>query len=55
MIEIFQTKNDFAPPIVGTMFERGNTIYNLMNFQEFETERKGAVYFGLETWRYRSL
>ena len=32
---------------------RKNT-YNVRSFQEFETERKITVYFGLETISYRS-
>ena len=31
-----------------------NNTYNVGNFQEFETERKRAVYFGLETISNRS-
>ena len=32
-----------------------NNTYSVRNFQEFETERKITVYFGLETISYRSL
>ena len=31
-----------------------NNTYNVRNFQEFETERKRTVYFGLKTISYRS-
>ena len=54
LIETFKTKNGLAPPFVGSMFARRNTIYNLRNFQEFGAERKRTVYFGLETLSYRS-
>ena len=37
-----------------SMFERRNEPYNLRNFQEFLTERKRTVHFGLETLSYRS-
>ena len=40
MIEIFKTKNELAPPIADSMFERRNEPYNLRNFQEFLTEKK---------------
>ena len=55
LIEIFKIKNGLAPPIMGSMFKRGDTTYNLRNFQEFETERKRALYFGLDTLSYHSL
>ena len=48
LIEILKTKNGLAPPIMGSMFKRINTNWNPRNFQEFETERKRTVYFGLE-------
>ena len=37
------------------MFKRRNTTYNLRYFQKkFEAERKRTLYFGLETFIYRS-
>ena len=33
MIEMFKTKNELAPPIMDSMFERRNEPYNLRNFQ----------------------
>ena len=33
MIEMFKTKNELAPPIMDSMFERKNEPYNLRNFQ----------------------
>ena len=49
LIEIFKTKIDLASSIIDSMFKRRNTAYNLRNFQEFETEGKKKVYFGLKT------
>ena len=40
---------------MGLMFKRADTTYTLRNIQEFETEKKGIVYFGLETLSYRFL
>ena len=54
MIEMFKIKNELAPPIMDSMFQRRNESYNLRNFQEFLTERKRTVQFGLETLSYRS-
>ena len=54
MTEMFKIKNELAPPIVDSMLERRNKSYNLRNFQEFLTERKRTVHYGLETLSYRS-
>ena len=43
MIEMFKNKNDLAPTIMVSMFERRNESYNLRNFQEFLTERKLCI------------
>ena len=43
MIEIFKIKNELAPPIMDSMFERRNEPYNFRNFQEFLTEKKNCV------------
>ena len=40
MIEILKTKNELAPPLTDSMFERRNEPYSLRNFQEFLTEKK---------------
>ena len=40
MIEMFEIKNELAPPIMSSMFERRNESYKLRNFQEFSTEKK---------------
>ena len=55
MTEIFKIKNELAPPIMDSMFERRNGSYNLRNFQDFFTERTRTVHYGLETLSYRSL
>ena len=49
LIEIFNIKKGFAPPIMESILKGRNNTYNVRSFQEFETERKRAVYFGLET------
>ena len=38
-----------------SIFERRNEFHNLRNFQEFLTETKKTVHYGLETLSYRSL
>ena len=53
-IEIFEIKKGFAPPIMGSILKGRNNNESIRNFQEFETERKRAVYFRLETISYRS-
>ena len=49
LIETFKIKYGLASPIMGSVLKRKNTINNLRNFQESETERKRTVYFNLET------
>ena len=53
MIEMFKIKNELAPSIMDSMFERRNEYYSLRNFQEFLTERKRTVHYGRETLSYR--
>ena len=53
LIEIFKIKKGFAPPIMGSILKKRKNTY-VRNFQEFETERKRTIYFGLETINYRS-
>ena len=50
---MFKIKNELAPPIMDSMFERTNKYYNLCNFQEFLTEKKRIVYYGSEALSYR--
>ena len=54
MIETFKIKNELAPPIFDSMFERRNEYYKLRNFQKFLTERKGTLHYDLETLSYLS-
>ena len=39
---------------MGSILKGRNDTYNVRNSQEFETERKRTVYFGLETINYKS-
>ena len=61
IIEIFKAlwlsclKNELAPPIMDSMFERRIESCNLRNFQEFLTERKRIVHYNPETLSYQSL
>ena len=54
MIEMFEIKNELAPPILDSMFERKNEYCNLRDFQKFLTERKRNLHYGLETLSYLS-
>ena len=51
---MFKIKNELAPPVMDSMFERRNESYNLCNFQEFLTERKRTMHYDLETLSCRS-
>ena len=53
-IDILKIKNELAPPIMDSMFERRNKSYNLHNFQQFFTEIKLTVHYDLETLSYWS-
>ena len=39
---------------MGSSLKGRNNTYNVRNCQEFDTERKRTIYFGLETINYRS-
>ena len=54
MIEMFKIKNELAPPIMVSMFQRRNEYYNLRNFQAFLTEKKITMHYGLETLSFWS-
>ena len=54
LIQIFNSKNVLAPPIMESVLKRGITTYNLRYLQELETEKKRTVQFRLETISYRS-
>ena len=51
MMEMFLK---LAPTIMNSMLEKRNDSYNLRNFQEFLTETRRTVSYGLETLSYRS-
>ena len=53
LIEVFKMKNELAPPIMESILNKRFNTYNLRNFQEFATERKRTVWYGLETLSYR--
>ena len=53
LIEVFKMKNELAPPIMDSTLNKRFNTYNLRNFQEFATERKRTVWYGLETITYR--
>ena len=44
--------NQLAPSIMKLILNRIFNNYNLKNLQEFVTERKGTVWYGLETLSY---
>ena len=52
MVEMFKVKNELAPPIMGSMFERRNDAKTLRNFREFLTRRIKTVHFDFETLTY---
>ena len=54
LIEIFKLRKGFGSPTMESILKERNNIYNIRNFQEFETKRKRTVYFGLELINYRS-
>ena len=47
MTELLKIKNELAPLIIDSIFERRKEFYNLCNFQKFLTERKRTVHYGL--------
>ena len=53
LTEVFKVKNELAPPIMESVLNTRFNTYNLRNFQEFATERKRTVWYGLETLSYR--
>ena len=46
-------KNGLAPPMIKSILSKTFNTYNLRNLQEFVTERKLTVWYGLETLSYR--
>ena len=54
MVEFYKIKNELAPPIMDSMFNRRNITYNFRNLLEFQSEIKRTVFNGLETLSYRA-
>ena len=54
VIELFKIKHDLALPIMDSMLNRRTICYKFRNLQEFQSERKGTVFYGLETISYRA-
>ena len=54
VIELFKIKCDLAPLIMDSMLNRRTICYNFRNLQEFQSERKRTVFYGLETISYRA-
>ena len=54
MIKLFKIKYNLTPPIMDSLLNR-RTNYDFRNLQEFQLERKRAVFYGLETICYRAL
>ena len=53
LTEVFKKKNGLSPPIIESILNTGFHTFNLRNFQEFATERKRTVWYGLENLSYR--
>ena len=54
MTELFKIKYDLAPPVMDSLLNRRTICYNFRNLQEFQSERKRTVFYGLETISYGS-
>ena len=54
MTELFKIKYDLAPPVMDSLLNRRTICYNFRNLQEFQSERKRTVFYGLETISYRA-
>ena len=54
MTEIYKIKNNNAPPIMHSLFQFRENIFNLRNFQEIVTEKKNTINYGIETVSYRA-
>ena len=52
-IEVFKMKYKLAPSITESILNTRFNTYSLRKFQEFVTERKRTVWYGLETFSYR--
>ena len=54
LIELFKIKYDLAPLVMDSMSNRRTICYNFRNLQEFQSERKKTVFYGLETISYHA-
>ena len=54
MTEIYKIVNDVGPPKMKSLFQFRLNEHNLRNFQEFSTEKRNMVSYGLETLTYRA-
>ena len=54
MTELFKIKCDLALPIMDSLLNRRAICYNFRKLQEFQSERKRTVFYGLETISYRA-
>ena len=54
MAELYKIKNELAPPIMDSMLNRRNVTNNIRHLQEFQSERKKTIFYGLETLGYRA-
>ena len=54
MIELFKIKYDLAPPIMDFLLNRRTICYNVRDLQEFQSEKKRTVFYGLETMSNRA-
>ena len=52
LIEVLKMKNQLAPSIMKLILNKIFNTHNLRNLQEVVTERKGTVWYGLETLSY---
>ena len=54
MIELFKINHDLAPLIMDSVLNRRTICCNVRNLQEFQSEKKRTVFYGLETISYRA-
>ena len=52
MIEICKIKNKLAPPVMHSITNRRTVSYNFRNLQEFESEIKITVIYGIRNINY---
>ena len=52
LTELSKIKYDLASPIMDSLLNRRTICYNCRNLQEFLSERKRTMFYGLETISY---